>query len=374
MTHVAMTVEQCWEKVPGGSATYLLALLRALAARGDVRTTGIAARHGAPPDADLVPPGPVAHSSLPRYLLYRSWNHLARPRAEQLVPDADLVHATTWAIPATRRPLVVTVHDVAFLREPEHFTPRGVRFFTTALARTAAEASAVVVPSAATAADCIAAGIEAARLHVVPHGAPSWAVTTEDVAQARHRLGLPSRYVLWSGTTEPRKNLGGLLAAFALLAQDDPETHLVLVGPRGWGEVTHTPAPGPWRTRVHELGRLPWADLPPVYAGAAAFAFPSHWEGFGLPVLEAMSVGTPVVTSRDTSMAEVVADAGVLVDPRDPAAIAAGLRRALDERAVLGPAGRARAARYTWQASGIGHVEAYSAALRAHGDSGPSRY
>ena len=126
-----------------------------------------------------------------------------------------MVHATTWAIPPTRRPLVVTVHDLAFLREPEHFTPRGVRFFDTALARTRDEAAAVVVPSEATAADCREHGIEAGRLHVIPHGAPAWEISSGEVEAARVRLQLPDRFVLWCGTAEPRKNLGGLLAGFA---------------------------------------------------------------------------------------------------------------------------------------------------------------
>jgi glycosyltransferase involved in cell wall biosynthesis len=360
--HAALTVEQCWQRVPGGSATYLLALLRALGERDDVTTIGLAAAHRSQPPADLRPPGPVRAAPLPRYLLYRAWAHLGVPRAEWSVPGADVVHATTWALPATRRPLVVTVHDVAFLREPEHFTPRGVRFFTDALARTRDEAAAVVVPSEATAADCVAAGIERARVHVVPHGAPDWQVDRDAAAVSARAAGLPERYVLWCGTTEPRKNLEGLLAAFALVAHEDQDVHLVLAGPPGWGD-TPRPPDGPWRDRVHQLGRLSDAELRRAYAAASAFAFPSHWEGFGLPVLEAMTAGAPVVTSAGTSMAEVVGDAGVLVDPDDPADIAAGLARALGPQgAALGAAGRSRAAGYTWAASGEAHVVAYRAA------------
>ncbi|MCU1432629.1 MAG: glycosyl transferase family 1 [Actinotalea sp.] len=362
--HVGMTVEQCWQRVPGGSASYIVALLAALAERTDVRTTGLSAWHRTPPAPDHVPPGRVRSLGLPRYGLYRAWNHLSAPRPEWVVSDLDVVHAATWAIPPTRRPLAVTVHDVAFLREPGHFTPRGVAFFTRALQRTRDEAGAVVVPSAATAQDCVEAGIDAERVHVVPHGAPSWSVTDDEVADLRRRLDLPARFVLWCGTLEPRKNVPGLLAGFALLAAQDPDLHLVLVGPAGWGESQ--PPAGPSADRVHSLGRLGTDDLRVVYAAATAFCFPSHWEGFGLPVLEAMAVGTPVVTSAGTSMAEVVGDAGVLVAPDDPAAIAEGLRRAVGpEGAALGAAGRRRAEGFTWARSAEQHVAAYRAAIRA---------
>ena len=329
--------------------------------------TGIAARHPDPPAADLAPPVPVVHSRLPRYALYRSWAHLGRPRAEDAT-DCDVVHATTWAIPPTRRRLVVSVHDLAFLREPEHFTPRGVRFFTRALARVVTEADAVVVPSIATARDCLGAGIEPERVHVVPHGAPAWDVADADVAAARARHRLPDRFVLWVGTREPRKNLTTLLEAFALLAGTDPDLHLVLVGPAGWGEA-EAAGTGPWRRRVHHLGRLPGADLPAVYAAATAFAFPSLWEGFGLPVLEAMTVGTPVVTTAGSAMAEITAATGVLVDPHEVADLAAGLARAVGpERAALGAAGRTRARDFTWDASARAHLAVYGGALPYDGD------
>jgi glycosyltransferase involved in cell wall biosynthesis len=365
--HVGVTVEQSWQRVPGGSAAYLVQVLDALRDRGDVRLTGLAAAHRDAAPAEYRPPVPVASMGLPRYPLYRAWNHLGAPRPEWRVRDLDVVHASTWAIPPTSRPLVVTVHDVAFLRDPGHFTPRGVRFFERALDRTRAEAAAVVVPSQATADDCVRAGIDADRLHVVPHGAPTWTVSPAQVAAARDRLGLPARFVLWCGTAEPRKNLAGLLTAFAELAADDPDVHLVLVGPPGWGELPARPPAGPWERRVLTLGRLDADDLHAAYAAATAFCFPSTWEGFGLPVLEAMSVGTPVVTSAGTSMAEVVGDAGVLVDAGEPSAVAAGMRRALsDEGRALGAAGRARSATFRWADAAAAHAAVYHAVADPH--------
>lgn len=346
---VAVTVEQCWQPVPGGSGTYIVELLRALRDDERLRLRGLAAAHRKPSPADVRPPVPVTHAPLPRRALYDLWNHARAPRAEHLVRDCDVVHATTWALPPTRRPLVVTVHDVAFLRDPSHFTARGVRFFRRALDRARDEAAVVIVPSEATAADCEAAGIGRDRVVVVPHGIQQPSTTARDVAGFRRRHGLEAPYVLWTGTREPRKNLTVLLEAFSRLVATVPDLDLVLVGPSGWGdEATGTADPRVLQ-RTHTLGRLPRSELEAAYAGASVFCFPSLWEGFGLPVLEAMAHGVPVVTSAGTATAEVLGSAGALVDPRDPDDVAAAVAQA------LGPAGRrwaeegrTRSASFTW--------------------------
>ncbi|OMG28687.1 glycosyl transferase family 1, partial [Actinomyces naeslundii] len=165
---MSMVVEQLWQPVPGGSGTYIVELSRALRAR-QVPVAGITARHQAAPSPREMglPPMPMRSSHLPRAALYESWNRLGLPRAESILPGAQLIHATTWALPPTSLPLAVTVHDLAFLRTPEHFTPRGNAYFSRSLERVIAEASAIIVPSQATADDCIAAGIDAARLYVI---------------------------------------------------------------------------------------------------------------------------------------------------------------------------------------------------------------
>jgi len=357
---IALTVEQLWQPVPGGSGTYIVELAAALADAG-ADVVGIAAAHRGDPPADLRLTVPVRHAPLPRRVLYDVWNRLPVPRAEHLVPGVDVVHATTWAVPPTRRPLVVTVHDVAFLRDPGHFTPRGVRFFTRALARTRDRADVVVVPSEATAADCIAAGISRDRIAVVPHGVRVAVPAPEDVASFRASHGLSRPYVLWTGTREPRKNLAGLLAAFEAVAAVESELDLVLVGPAGWGDDADVPPAV--RACVHHLGRLGWPDLQLAYAGARAFCFPSLWEGFGMPVLEAMGHGVPVVTSAGTSMAEVADGAALLVDPRDAEAMAAAILRAVGpDHDALGAAGRAVAERATWAAAATRTLEAYDRA------------
>lgn len=362
-----MTVEQLWQPVPGGSGSYVTELADALARREDVAVTGVAAWHSdrRPPHARLAVP--VRRAPLPRAVLYEAWNRWRLPRAEQAVPGTDVVHATTWAVPGTRRPLVVTVHDLAFLRSPEHFTPRGDAFFRRALEVVRDEATRVVVPSAATRDDCRAAGLDDARLVVVPHGVRASPVTEQERADWRRRHGVARPYVLWCGTLEPRKNVRRLVAAYAAArAAGAVEHDLVLVGPTGWGGEADAVAAalrGVPDGAVHLLGRLDDADLQRAYSGADAFAFPSLWEGFGMPVLEATAHGVPVLTSAASPMAELVGPHGVLVDPSDTDAIAAGLAQVLRpvDRAGL----RAHAARYTWDACAQAHVEVYRAAAGA---------
>lgn len=359
--HVALTVEQLWQRTPGGSGTYIVELARELHDGGLATVTGVAARHPEPPPQDWTVGVPVRHARLPRRALYDAWQVLRRPRAESLVPDVDVVHATTWAVPPTRRPLVVTVHDLAFLHDAAHFTPRGNAFFRRALDVVRERADAVVVPSRSTADDCVAAGLDASRVTVVPHGARGARVGDDAVERFRATTGVRRDYVLWCGTIEPRKNLDRLLGAFAAAGTDDLD--LVLVGPAGWGALPPLPA-GLAPERVHVLGHLDVDLLAAAYRGARAFCFPSLREGFGLPVLEAMHQGTPVVTSQGTACAEVGGDAAVLVDPLDVASIADGLRTAVgDAHDDLAVASGLRAAEFSWEAAARATAEVYRSVL-----------
>lgn len=360
---VAMVVEQLWQPVPGGSGTYIRELVRELqrtAGSADgVELVGLAGRSG---DPSTGPAGlTVRRSRLPRAALYASWQRLRRPRAERLAGPVDVVHATTWAIPGGRRPLVVTVHDLAFLREPQHFTPHGTAFFRRAWQVTLDQAARVVVPSAATAADCVAAGLDPDRVTVVPHGVRADHPTPGQLRGWRERHGVARAYVLWCGTVEPRKNLARAVRGWTQARRRGLDLDLVLVGPSGWGGTDDLAAAlaAADPSAVHRLGRLSSADLQSAYAGATAFVFPSLWEGSGMPVLEAMAHGVPVVTSAGTSMAEFAASAGVLVDPTSVEQIAEGLLQVRawpqSRRADV----RAEAARYDWAASAAAHVRVY---------------
>jgi glycosyltransferase involved in cell wall biosynthesis len=360
---VAVTVEQCWHRVPGGTATSTLGTLRALVERGDVDLVGVAARHGAPPPDAFRLPIEVEHLPLPRPLLYEAWHALRQPSIERATGPVDVVHATAVAVPPSKAPLVMTIHDLAFFADPTQPTKHGLRFFTRGTELARRHAQLVLVPSEATAAECREHGFDADRIRLVPWGVDAAPVSDAAVEQTRQARRLERPYVLFVGTMEPRKNLRGLIEAMVLLA--GREIDLVLVGPEGWNEdvsalLGRLDGSG---IGVHALGFLPPDELPPLFAGCAAFCFPSLREGFGMPVLEAMAHGAPVVTSSGTATAEVAGDDALLVDPEDHEAIAKALARILDDPALaddLRARGRDRAATFTWQRTAALTAAAYA--------------
>jgi glycosyltransferase involved in cell wall biosynthesis len=354
---VAVTLEQCWHRVPGGTARATLDTVAAVEAHGGVEQVGVSAWHRAPAPPPWDPPIPVRRLPLPRVALYDSWQRLRRPRVERATGPVDLVHSTAHVAAASRAPMVATVHDLHFLHEPGHFTARGIAVFTRFLDRVRAEAAIVVCPSEATRADCEAAGIDPGRLRLTPWGTDRRAVGAGEAARVRATYRLDRRIVLFTGTVEPRKNLHRLLEAFAALG--DVDADLVVVGPAGWSTELTT-------TRVRRLGFVPDADRDALFAAADVVCYPSLREGFGLPVLEAMVQGAPVVTSSTTSTAEVAGDAALLVDPLDVDAIADAIRRLLtdaDLSARLGEAARRQAATFTWARTADAMVRAYRDAV-----------
>jgi glycosyltransferase involved in cell wall biosynthesis len=353
---VAYTLEQCWHDVPGGTAVAALALARELARRAEVELIGVSARHRAGAANGFEPPIPVRALPLPRTALYEGWRRLGWPPVERATGPVDLVHSTTIIVPPrSAAPLVVTLHDLAFLHEPGAFTAHGVKAFTAGLERMRRDAAAVLCSSQATLDDAAQAGLAPERLHLVPLGLEPVDRPDRDEVQATlARLGVTPPYLLFVGTLEPRKNLPRLLEAHASLPAA-PE--LVVVGPRGWGEQ-------PPAEHVRLLGFVDGATKAALYEGAAALCYPSLREGFGLPVLEGMAHGTPVVTSRGTATEEVGGGAVVLVDPLDPDDIARGIGEALDRREELAAAGPARAALFTWARTADAVVDTYREVLR----------
>lgn len=339
-------------------------LIEGLAARPDVEVTGYAIRRTAARDLAAVLPVGVAPAAswLPARIVHPLWARSDRPPIEHWTGEVDVVHAPNFVAPPARAPVVVSIHDLAFVHHPELCRPEAARLepqVRRALAR-----GAVVH----TGSDHVAAeirehfGLPPERVVRVYSGIATHA-TDADPNLGRARAG-GDRYVLALGTIEPRKGLPGLVRAFDLLADDDPEVRLVIAGADGWGVEALTGAIADARaaTRIVRLGYVSDTDHAALLAGASALAYPSLYEGFGHPPFEAMAAGVPVVTTTAGSLPEVVGDAALFVDPGDDDALADALRRVLDDDALreqLVGRGRARAGAFPWSTAIDGFVDLY---------------
>jgi glycosyltransferase involved in cell wall biosynthesis len=256
---------------------------------------------------------------------------------------------------------VVTIHDVIPLVLPWAFSARHRLVLATALARIRSQAEMVIVPSTAAAEDVVQfLRVERERIRVIPMGCEPRFQPADEPARAatlRRRYHLPERYILFVGTLEPRKNIHTLLRAFARVIAEMPQDELMLViaGGNGWGGEDYRSTVDALKLHRHVrfTGFVEDDHLPDLYRGALLFVYPSLYEGFGLPVLEAMACGTPVITSDRASLPEVAGDAALLVDPTRPEALAAAMASILsdsDLRQVLRAKGLARAQAFTWDA------------------------
>ena len=293
----------------------------------------------------------VERLPLGRPWLYETWNRFEWPNVEVATGPIDVCHSTTSIPAATRSPHVVTVHDLAFVHTPERFTRHGVRVMTAGLER-CRRADLVLCPSAATAADLASGGFDESRVRVVPWGVETRSVDDEACSSTRRRFDLPDAFVLFVGTIEPRKNLAALASA---VRRSEMSLPLVVAGSAGWGDAA------PAGDDVRFVGFVDDGDLAALYSLASVFAYPSLQEGFGLPVVEAMAHGTPVVTSSGTATEEVAGGAAVLVDPTDVESIAAGLDEAVRHADELRVAGLRRAGELSWDATVDATIEAYRA-------------
>jgi glycosyltransferase involved in cell wall biosynthesis len=367
---VLLAVEQLRRKVPGGIGIYargLLAGLRRGAGAGDdVAVTLLASRPPRGfPDPLATYGRPVVASALPGRLMTRAWDHalLRAPEGFSVVHSVSLAAPTVRA--ASRSRLVVMVHDLAWRRHPEATTRRGRRWHEAALRRARDCGADLVVPSRLVAADLVAWGVDETRITVVRGGTdhlvpPDEAATTALLRQ----LGVRGEYLLTVGTLEPRKNLDRLAQAFHRARPQLPEPWpLVVVGPTGWG---HRARPRDVEGVVF-TGPVSDGVLSALYGRARAFAYVPLTEGYGLPPLEAMRMGTPAVVSSEVPSVYDLDETGAaparVVDPYDVEDMAAGLLAVLTDdtlRDDLAARGASFASARTWGAVAEAHVRLWT--------------
>lgn len=355
---------------PVGAGVYTVHLARELARREDLDLHLLTRRTDARRWREL---RATVHAEIPDPRPARLvWE---QARAGHLAADLglDVWHGPHYTMPLRMAtPAVVTIHDLTFFDHPEWHERTKVLLFRRMI-RAAAERAAVLVAVShftATRLDTLLA--PRVPVLVVPHGvdhdrfAPTAPGDPADL-ETLHRLGVRPPYIAFAGLLEPRKDVPTLVRAFARVARDRPELRLVLAGRDGWGAaaVRDAVASSGVTSRVLRPGFVPDDALPALYRQAEVVAYPSLVEGFGLPVLEALTCGTPLVTTRGSAMEEVAGEAALLVPPGDAGALAEALDRVLtdpDLAARLRRAGPARAASFTWAASAEGHVDAYRVA------------
>lgn len=363
-----------------GVATFTAGAVEALARQPDLTVTGYALSwRGRSTLRENLPPGVGSGWAVPAGPLLRAWARTNLVPAEWIV-DAedpiDVVHGTNFVVPPTRRAArVVTVHDLTCVRYPEMCTPTTLRY--PGLIRRAIRTGAWVhTPSAFVAAEvCEAFAVDPVRVRSIHHGLTSEGDPSDEVIDAgrRRAAGLlgseVTRYVLALGTVEPRKDLPLLVRAFDRIAGARKDLGLVIAGPSGWGAAQLDAARASARY-ADRIGLAGYVDGPARFellAGAAVFALPSIYEGFGLPPLEAMAAGVPVVATAAGAIPEVCGDAAVIVAVGDEDAFANALEAVVDEPpARLVALGRARAAEFTWDRCAEGLTGLYRDAV-AHG-------
>ncbi|MCZ7531662.1 MAG: glycosyltransferase family 4 protein [Acidimicrobiia bacterium] len=306
---------------------------------------------------------------LPARLLLASWTRADHPRIDRFLGAAELVHATNYLAPPSRHPTLVSVYDCSFVRYPDLCTPE-VRAFEPALRRAVSRGATIHTTSAFVASeieDIFGPGLDAAgRIEVVPLGVPALGPSSAEIPDEVAGTIGEGPYVLAIGTLEPRKNLPLLVRAFGSTAGSHPGLRLVLAGPDGPARPDVDSAvmalPPALRSRVAITGPVGDAARRALLDNATVLAYPSVYEGFGFPVLEAMACDVPVVAARSGAVPEVAGDGALLVDPADEAALAAALDSLLsseDLRRSYVDRGRERVHLFEWSATAAGLAAVY---------------
>ncbi len=352
-----------------GAGQYALAIAGALAGRSELSVVCISRRNDTARWQERAPGATVLGAAPEPRPLRLAWEQAAMPRRLRAL-GVDVHHGLHYTMPERARlPVVVTVHDCTYFDHPEWHEPTKVRFFRRAIEVAARRAAAVICVSQATAERFGALCHPVVPVVVAPHGVDHDRFTPAEPtpgadASALARLGVPGDrpLVVFVGTLEPRKGIGVLLDAFDRIASGHPDALLVLAGQPGWGDALGPLSSARHRDRVVVTGYVPDDAVPALLRSARVAAYPSLGEGFGLPALEALACGTPLVTSSGTPMADAAGDAALCVAPGDPTALAAALDAVLEGDETLEErrrAGLARVAPMTWELAAQRHIEAY---------------
>jgi glycosyltransferase involved in cell wall biosynthesis len=364
---------------PVGAGVYTIAIARGVSARPEIDLHLLTRRGDTARWSDIAPAAAV-HALAPNRRPARLvWEQTAGPRVARRVRP-DVWHAPHYTMPLrSSAATMVAMHDLTFFDHPEWHERSKVVYFRKMIAASAHRADLIVTGS-----HDAAAGLET-RFHppgeivVIHHGVDARFQPATDDPGARasdeSRLahhGISAPYIAFASTIEPRKDVPTLVRAFAQIAHDHPDVQLVLAGGDGWGvdEARAAIAASGVATRILRPGYVDDATLGALFRRAEVIAYPSLVEGFGMPALEALASGTPLVTTSGSALEEVVGDAALLVPPADPEALARALATVLDDPAVatrLRAAGPARASTFTWERSIDAHVDAYARALHHHG-------
>jgi glycosyltransferase involved in cell wall biosynthesis len=347
---LVLLADQLLADVPGGTGRYTRQLGAALARTApDGWTLSTVVTKHRDISAAVIPGAAQRMLPWPRRMLTAAWE-----KGVPLWPGGDSVHAPTpFAPPRATRGLVVTVHDTVPFTHPQTLTRRGASWHRRMIIRAAQRADAIVTPTEAVAAELSHYAPGPVSSHVIGHGVSAALVrppAPEKAAAVARRLRLPPRYVLMIGTIEPRKGVDVLIAALA--RRPAPSIPLVLAGPRGWGDVDPVAlAAGAGIENPLLLGELTDEELSVVLHGASMLVSPSMAEGFGLPLLEAMAAGVPVVHSDVPALVEVVGGTGIAVRRGDAFALAGAVRAVLDDPAATAARvveAKSRAASFGW--------------------------
>jgi glycosyltransferase involved in cell wall biosynthesis len=354
---------------PTGVGVFAASLIEALHARPDVEASSYAVSWRTRGQlATRVPQGvSTEQRAMPARPLKWLWSHSDRGQAERFLPPVDVLHGTNFSVPPSKRSgRVLTVHDLTCVRFPELCEADTLRY--PSLIRRALNRGAIIHTPSTSVADEVREhfGVGWDQVMAVHSGVPLLAHPDRDAARTLVDQRRP--YILSVGTAEPRKDLPGLVAAFDDLAAREPDVQLVLVGPSGWGSgpLDEAIQRSKASDRIIRTGFVPDATLAGLLAGARALAYPSLYEGFGFPPLQAMAAGVPVVATHAGALTETVGGAALMVEPRNLSALAEALEvAAFDDakRGILITAGLARVADFTWEATAEGMMNVYRRAV-----------